>query len=110
MYQHTHKADNCEVQDLWLITDEVFEIEMIWKELTDLDSVTVAVQGDDAIPCAAQELFDEVAERHPNTNCRPANNAPIVENHYFESTICRVQSGQEFSLSSIKESQSPVFF
>lgn len=61
----------------------MFEIKRLFKKLTDLDFIAVALGADYITLCDALELYDEVAERHPSMKHGLAKHACIVENHNF---------------------------
>lgn len=46
----------------------------------------------------ARVLYEGVIEKHPSTRLRLGARSNLVENHAFESEICKVQAGGEDSL------------
>ena len=90
------------IVDLLLSPKENSEVDCLFSELKDLNSVSVALQKEKLDMSTARLLIDETAKKFPKLD--PENkylgkNARIVKNKHFETGIVKILDGKENELS-----------
>ena len=93
-----------EVDDLLLTTRKDREIDQLLEMLTDLDSVTKALQEERLSVCDARALFDGVIGSFRQTAGRLSQHAEIIHDKVFESAIAKIQDGKAEDLNSEEQS------
>ncbi|KAG7373555.1 hypothetical protein IV203_034279 [Nitzschia inconspicua] len=75
-----------------------FTIDRLMSILTDLQSVTKALQAENRTVLEIRYLFDEVIKRYLETKNRLGENASIVNDKFFESAVQKILKGFEREL------------
>jgi hypothetical protein len=87
-----------ELDELLLTVRENHEIDSIYEEMKDFESISKALQQDATTLADTRLLFDEISNAYPALKEKLAANANIVLDKYFESAIIRIQQGKAGSL------------
>ncbi|KAG7368092.1 hypothetical protein IV203_030835 [Nitzschia inconspicua] len=66
--------------------------------LTDLQSITKALQAENRTVLDVRDLFDEVIKTYPQTKNRLGENASIIHDNVFESAVQKILKGSEEEL------------
>ncbi|RQM24204.1 hypothetical protein B5M09_007767 [Aphanomyces astaci] len=94
---------------LWAIADDSIdvlrlnvvenrEVTALLVTLEDLNSITLALQGDECSLLEVRQIFDTVIEDYPNAVGRLGPSARVVKNPSFESAIVKILRGTETTM------------
>ncbi|KAG7352365.1 hypothetical protein IV203_008413 [Nitzschia inconspicua] len=87
-----------EVEDMMPNHSQKFTIDLLMSILTDLQSVTKALQAENRTVLEVRDLFDEVIKTCPQTKNRLGENASIIHDNVFESAVQKIFKGSEEEL------------
>ncbi|KAG7342369.1 nucleotide-sugar transporter [Nitzschia inconspicua] len=73
-------------------------IDLLMSILTDLQSVTKALQAENRTVLDVRDLFDEVIKTYPQTKNRLGENASIIHDNVFEIAVQKILKGSEEEL------------
>ncbi|KAG7354964.1 hypothetical protein IV203_004320 [Nitzschia inconspicua] len=87
-----------EVEDMMPNHSQKLTIDLLMSILTDLQSVTKALQAENRTVLEVRDLFDEVIKTYPQTKNRLGENASIIHDNVFESAVQKILKGSEEEL------------
>ncbi|KAE8998979.1 hypothetical protein PF005_g15672, partial [Phytophthora fragariae] len=73
------------------------ELSKLVKDLTKLDSVTVALQDEELTMLQVRDLFDHTIAKYPIMKKYLCTNAAIINNAPFERALVKLQSGRKLT-------------
>ncbi|KAE9036771.1 hypothetical protein PR003_g12478 [Phytophthora rubi] len=93
----TKNAVKCGVDKLMLSATEAMELSKLVKDLTKLDSVTIALQDEELTMLQVRDRFDHTIAKYPITKKYLSANAAIINNAPFERALVKLQSGRKLT-------------
>ncbi|RHY69411.1 hypothetical protein DYB34_008694 [Aphanomyces astaci] len=88
--------DSIDVLRLNVVEDR--EVTALLVTLEDLNSITLALQGDESSLLEVRQIFDTVIEDYPDAVGRLGPSARVVKNPCFESAIVKILHGTETTM------------
>lgn len=82
------------MEEYILTFQEQKQVDLLHKNLHDMDSVTKTLQRDSITVAEALLLFDAIIEKYPAAKFRLAPNADIFRDPHFESGIAKIQNNE----------------
>ncbi|KAG7369855.1 hypothetical protein IV203_027601 [Nitzschia inconspicua] len=79
-------------------TCQKLTIDLLMSILSDLQSVTKALQAENRTVLDVRDLFDEVIKTYPQTKNRLGENASIIHDNVFEIAVQKILKGSEEEL------------
>ncbi|KAG7341354.1 hypothetical protein IV203_023305 [Nitzschia inconspicua] len=87
-----------EVEDMMPNHSQKLTIDLLMSILSDLQSVTKALQAENRTVLDVRDLFDEVIKTYPQTKNRLGENASIIHDNVVESAVQKILKGSEEEL------------
>jgi len=103
------KLESSEINELLLTPQEDVSVDLLLKELKDIDSVTKILQARCTTLSDVRALFDALIDQYPNMKPFLKADANIVHSKQFESGIVKIQIGKGEFLSSTEKTACSQF-